>query len=143
MKNMCENLQSEISIVKKEKDKIEVDAKKEIHDLRENLRKISHTNKELENDKIVLKQIVEANERARKKKEKVKTDSEEANSRRFDPDSWIPKYEPKGIIDIGSESESENDKETEDSENEWTEVENRRNKKKNQLGYQNLIFFLI
>ena len=68
------NLQNEIGVVKKEKEKIEVDSKQEIYDLRENLRKIAHTNEELENDKKVLKQIVEANEKAKERAKKGKTE---------------------------------------------------------------------
>jgi hypothetical protein len=119
---MYENLQIETNEVKKEKDRVEVEAKKEIHDLRENLRKLSNANEELKNDKKALQRLLEARDKAEKQSYSEATKS---GTSRFNPDGWIPQYQSK-TIHIHSDSDS-----TEcESEVEWTDVESKRSKRK-------------
>ena len=127
MKTLFENLLKEYSLLKTEKEKSDLENQKEIHELREAVRNLTDTNEKLENDKKTLQQLIEAKEEAEKRrKAKSYAESLASGSRGFDKDDWIPKYEPKKKTIIIDDSDSDESS----SENEWTDAESNRRKKR-------------
>ena len=105
--NLFENLQREYSVLKTEKEKTGVESQKEIHELREAIRCLTDTNEKLESDKKTLQQLLEAKDKAEKRRrEKSYAEAVSSKSAEFDPDDWIPKYDPKTKPIIIGDSDS-------------------------------------
>merc|ERR1712154_171994 len=108
MKDSLQSLQSEYQLLKKEKEALEIDAKAELNDLREQVRLMTNKNEDLTNEKKLLQKLLDEKKSADNVPNKTNNTKKKDKSKNvtFDPDSHVPKFNP---IEIISDTESEND----------------------------------
>ena len=91
------------------------------------IRCLTDTNEKLESDNKTLQQLLEAKDKAEKRRrEKSYAEAVSSKSAEFDPDDWIPKYDPKTKPIIIGDSDSSDSS----SDAEWTDAETTRRLKR-------------